>query len=414
MANWHLTSRPLLIDFKQALYDFLLMQDFLASTSGFEFFLSYQEEILLACEEGKPQTNQALVLLLKSYPILFYQTFQRQTSLVVKNTYILSHIIEYGNVALLKLLLATELKKDVIQFFERSYYNLLYRNHHNHNFSEDRHLFNEMVSGSYWDDMIGLLVDELILPADKVEEFCTILFAKPELLKSAFDKHYFDDSYEHYWQRGLDKKNKGWVWFKMMNTSIAQIYSGMKDTFYQDFQNHALNEYLWCNNQSCLYWPDMVIYHDNDILLNEMIAYDRKAAQNWFKYRVYKINHRFVTDELAHYLKGNSLQENHERIHQQFDNPWFYLTQQNLPLEQEHKDSAHLAMNSIDYALFCQSEKCLNILLDLSGFETLLDNHSIGKAPGYLKKYWHYLKLNQHIDLAKHDDDSDCSDYIKI
>jgi hypothetical protein len=400
MTHWPSSSRTLLIDFKQALYDFPLMKEFLAATSGFEFFLSWQEDILLACEDGEELTNQCLGLLLQTYPVLLYQTFQHPTSLAIKNTYVLSHIIEHGNVALLKLLLNTELKKDIVQFFEKSYYNLLYRNHHNLNFSDDRHVFNEMVSGTYWDEMIALLVEELILPTEKVEEFCTILFAKPELLKAAFEKHYFDDSYEHYWQRGLDKKNKGWVWFKMMNTSIARIYSGMKETFYLDFHHNALNEYRWCNQQKNLYWPDMVIYHDNDILLNEMIAHDRIAAQNWFKYRVYRINHQFVTHDLGHYVQSNLLHENHQTIHQQYDNPWSYLTQQTLPLDQDfsHHNDAILEMNSIDYALFCQSEKCLKILLDLSGFDSLFDNQSIAQVPRYLKTYWHYLKLNQSTD----------------
>lgn len=363
-----------------------------------EFDPKANNMLLSACAGGN---NSEFINLLVQKPYLLYQMLNVPASITNKTTNILTHIIELGNIALLRGLIEAGLGLEIKDFLGKTQYNILYQSNPNHSYHAEQELYQRITHTEEWNDLLDLLVANHILPVEKIEDFYNTVIGKPQLLKKAFDEHYFDLGRTHYWEVGFKPKKQGWMIFEVMNRSITHTYQNFKHLFSDEFITTALGEIAYCNQQSCLYWPDLIIYHDDVSSLHNLIAIDREATKNWFKHRVYFIEKNLLVGDIFNCLKEDNMVDNWLGIHNQYNNPWHFIKNTLLPLTEEPQMQDRISINTIDYALLCQSSHCLAVLLDLIGFTSLLEEPIKQQAPSILKTHLNYHHLHRSLSPKK-------------
>lgn len=351
------------------------------------------EQILLDCEEG---VNTQLVKLLKQNTSLFYMLLSRASVFANLHTNILNHIIEHRNFSLLKELINQGLETVLKDVFEKTQYNILYQDYPNAHLPSESNLRRDIRENPEWEDVLGILLKKDILPKNKVEKFSWTIINKPHVLKYAWDNSYFEHTHNNYWKNGLNKDNDAWMMIDIINSSFLGQMENLKKIFEEDFSKNGLQDIEFQNHKDCYYLPEFLIFHDMDMELKEMICLNPDAFKSWFLYRKLKINKIDLSKRIYQLFQSHDWKTNWTTIHLKYVNPWHFWGQNGFSKQTE----PYLEVNSLDYALLCQSTRCYELISNHINHEGFLsqvgdDNH----MPAVLKNFLMYKTISKNLDI---------------
>lgn len=354
---------------------------------------SLMHQILLDCETG---VNPILVNLLKEKPSLFYTIMSRPCSLKEKHTNILNHIIENKNYLLLTELIRVGLKDVLKDVFELTQYNVLYSDYPNAILENEKKIVENIRENSEWDSLLTCLIKNNLLPESKIEKFSWAICNKPNSLKLAFDKNYFEKPHAQYWELGLEKNNCSWIMIDLINSSLLNQLEDFKSFCEKDFGKNGLNHVTRLNQKDCYYFPDFLIFHDLYQDLNHLIGLNKKELGKWLKSRVFKVKKSDLFTRIYQIFLDYDWLKNWNSIHVQYENPWQFLAKNQFINNQEF-----IEINSLDYALLCQSTHCYHLIESLAGSDSLMENELGNDAPCVIKDFLLHQKLNRELDFKE-------------
>ena len=354
---------------------------------------SLMEQILLDCQDG---VNSSLVNLLKEKPSLFYKVMIKPCALKDKHTNVLNHIIESKNYALLAELIRVGLKDVLKDVFELTQYNVLYTDYPNAILENEKKIVENIRQNNEWDSLLACLIKNNLLPESKIEKFSWAICNKPNSLKLAFDKNYFEKPHAQYWEAGLEKNNCSWIMIDLINSSLLNQLEDFKFFCEKDFGNHGLNQVSRLNKKDCYYFPDFLIFHDLYQDLNHLISINREDLIKWFKSRIFKVKKRDLFTRIYQIFLDYDWLKNWNSIHIQYENPWQFISKNQFINNQEF-----IEINSLDYALLCQSTQCYRLIESLAGSESLIENELGSDAPRVIKDFLFHQKLSRSLNIKE-------------
>ena len=354
------------------------------------------EQILLDCESG---VNPSLVNLLKEKPSLFYTVMSRPCKLKDKHTNILNHIIESKNYPLLIELIKVGLKDVLKDVFKLTQYNVLYSDYPNAILEDEKRIVENIKENNEWDSLIACLIKNDLLPESKIEKFSWAICNKPTSLKLAFDKNYFEKPHAQYWEAGLEKNNCSWIMIDLINSSLLNGLEDFKSFCEKDFGYHGLSHVSRLNKKDCYYFPDFLIFHDLYQDLNHLININQEDLKKWLKSRVFKVKKSDLFTRIYQIFLDYDWLKNWTSIHIQYENPWQFISKNQFMNNQEF-----IEINSLDYALLCQSTHCYRLIESLAGNSSLMENELGHDAPCVIKDFLFHQKLNRNLNIKENNE----------
>lgn len=347
------------------------------------------EQILNDCEDG---VNENLVILLKNKPELFYILLDTNSTIAKKHTNILNHIISNRNFSLLTALINAGLKDVLKDVFEKTQYNILYSDYPNALLSDDKQIATNIKEGSGWEPLLTLLMTNSLLPNEKIDKFSWAIINRPNTLRVAFDKNYFEKPHDQYWENGLKKNTSSWVMIDFINSILLNDLYEFKKYCIKDFDTNGLTDVSFLNDKMCFYLPDFYIFHDFDLDLSSLIDIQQLQMKNWLKKRVFKIKKVDLSNRIYNIFESTNWLNNWNNIHVNYANPWHFLTKNNFLNEQEYVE-----INSLDYAFLCQSLKSYQVIEQLIGSDSILESYLDKDTPYLVRNFLFSKKLGKSL-----------------